>query len=364
MVLFHQKINLLRGLLTGEKAFTMPLYVNIDATHRCNLHCPYCRWHSPLLAEPFLDKTIKRDLAPDLFRRLCADLSGKGTQTLQFVGAGEPLLHPHIYDLITTAKSFGLGVLLYSNGLRLNASTVRSLIDARLDLLRVSLGDASAERFEQRHPQVAPGAFQQILDGLGQLSRLKKDRGLDTPGLELTVPIDRHILTEMDAIIDIAASTGCNGLFFSVVLDFGEEALKAFCLTPEEVDEVCRALPQKRKRLDQLSIRDNIDAVLLRYRIGRKVWGRVACYAPWYFSFIRSDGKVTACQRGQVPVGDLRQSRFEEIWNQEAYRSFRRRMWTDSNPPYDCGFCPHVVNNHRIHRYARWLLPFLRLCRG
>ena len=354
----------MRGLLTGQKAYSTPLYLNIDATHRCNLHCPYCRWHSPLLPKTILDKNIEPDLSPELFRGLCKDLSGTGTQTLMFVGAGEPLMHPQIYDLINTAKSFGFRVILYSNGLRLDAATAQSLIATRLDLLRVTLGDTSAEGFEQKHPQVKSGTFQHILEGLKHVSRIKQDRGTTAPQLELGVPIDSHILADLDKIINIATATGCNGLFFSVVLDFGEEALKPFCLSPEEVATACRILPQKRDLLEALSIRHNIDEVLLRYKIGRKVWKRVPCYSAWYYSFIRSDGKVLVCQRSEAPMGDLKQNRFAEIWNNESYNNFRRSALNDPNPPYDCEYCPHIVNNHRIHRYFRWLLPLVMISNG
>jgi MoaA/NifB/PqqE/SkfB family radical SAM enzyme len=363
MTPLHQKVNLFRGLLTGHKAYSKPFYLTIDATHRCNLHCAYCRWHSQLLPATFLNKNLESDLSPELFRQLCADLSGTGTQTLQFVGAGEPLLHPQIYDMISTAKSFGFRVLLYSNGVLLDDSTIRMLIAARLDLLRVTLGDTSAEGFEQKHPQIKLGAFQRILDGLNQFSGIKREQGLTTPQLELGVPIDRNILADLDTIIKIAATTGCNGLFFSVVLDFGQDALKHFCLSPEEVDTACRVLPKKRKLLETLSIRHNIDEVLLRYQIGRNVWKRVPCYGAWYFSFIRSDGQVMVCQRSQIPMGDLKQNSFGEIWNCEAYQNFRRSALLDRNPPYDCEFCPHVINNHRVYSYLRWLHPLLMICR-
>lgn len=59
-------------------------------------------------------------------------------------------------------------------------------------------------------------------------------------------------------------------------------------------------------------------------------------------------------------MGDLRLAPFAEIWNGERYRDFRRRALREAESPYDCEFCPHAVNNHRIHRYVRSLLPLVR----
>jgi len=353
-------LDILRGILTGTTAYAKPLYVNVDPTHRCNLQCACCRWHSPLLDRTLLDQSLERDLSPEVFRRFCAEARGTGTQTLQFVGAGEPLLHPDIAGLLGTAKAFGYRTLLYSNGLLLNEPTVRMLVDARLDVLRVTLGDTTAEQFDRKHPHVQPGAFGRLLEGLSRVSRIRQEAGSGVPRLELGVPLDRHVVADLDSVVAIAANAGCDGLFFSVVLDFGQDELKAFCLSPEEVEGARHALRRVRARLGTLGLRHNIDGVIRRYALGRRVWEAVPCYSAWYYTFLRSDGNVTVCQRGQDPMGDLRLAPFAEIWNGERYRDFRRRALREAESPYDCEFCPHAVNNHRIHRYVRSLLPLVR----
>lgn len=355
------KLTLLRSLCGGARASRGPLYANIDVTHHCNLHCAYCRWHSPLLSEPFLDHSIEKNLSPDLFRGFCEELRSMGTRRLLFVGAGEPLLHPHLDGLIKTAQNHNLRVTLYSNGTLLNESLAPSLIDSRLDTLRVTLGDSTAERFEQKHPNVKPGAFQRILDGLSHLSLLKKQLKVDHPRLELGVPIDRHTLHHLDPMVEIAGRTGCDGIFFSVVLDFGESSLESFCLTPEEIPIVRRLLKQMRGKLGRLALRHNIGEVLLRYTMGREVWEQTPCYAPWFYTFLRTDGRILVCQRSEEPLGDLNRNSFEAIWNNADYSRVRDTSLSSQTPLHDCSFCPHAINNYRIHRFFRFLLPLLRL---
>ncbi len=359
MVSLRHRFGFLRGLMSGGRARGLPLYANVDVTHRCNLACAYCRWHSRLLPETLLDGGLDLDLSPEAFRRFCEGARGTGTQTLQFVGAGEPLLHPEIATLVRTAKEHGYRVLLYSNGTTLDERSVRMLVEARLDVLRVTLGDTTSEQFDRKHPHVKPGLFPRILEGLARVTRVKREAGSAVPRLDLGVPIDRDLVADLDAIVGIAASTGCDGLWFSVVLDFGRDELAPFCLGPDEVERACDALRRARGRIERLSLAHNIDDVLVRYRLGKDVWKQAPCYSAWYFAFLRSDGRLTVCQRGQVPMGDLREQSFGEIWNGEAYREFRRRALTDPSPPYDCEFCPHAVNNHRVHRYARLVLPLL-----
>lgn len=47
MASFDHKTKLFKGLLTGEAAYTGPLFVAVDIAQRCNLQCLACICHSP-----------------------------------------------------------------------------------------------------------------------------------------------------------------------------------------------------------------------------------------------------------------------------------------------------------------------------
>ena len=132
MATLKYKLSFLRGLLSSERAYAGPYYVHIDITHRCNLKCLCCRWHSPLI-ESRRDKSISDDISVEIFERLCEDLHAMGTQEMYFVGTGEPMLHPRIFDLVAIAKAKGFKLILYTNGLKLDETVIQKLIDLRLD---------------------------------------------------------------------------------------------------------------------------------------------------------------------------------------------------------------------------------------
>jgi hypothetical protein len=70
---------------------------------------------------------------------------------------------------------------------------------------------------------------------------------------------------------------------------------------------------------------------------------------------------VLVCQRSELTMGDLARDSFGEIWNNEEYQKVRRGTLRGSDPPSFCEFCPHLVNNHRLHRTLGWLLPQRRV---
>jgi MoaA/NifB/PqqE/SkfB family radical SAM enzyme len=352
-------IDLVRGLLNGRKAFAPPLYVNIDATHRCNLKCAYCRWHSPLVTKPMLDRNAPRDLDPEIFDRLCACLEMMGGARMQFVGAGEPMLHPQFMQMMQSIHQHRLQSIVYTNGTLLTEKSCQALMDFAPDILRISMGAFSEASYSAMHPYLKPGMFQKILTGITRLAALKAGRAARHPILELCIPIDRENMKQFAEMAKMAHGIGINRIHYSVVLDFNQDGLKPFSLNQQEVALARKNLQNVRHYLDELGLLHNMDDVLLRYKADRMVLGKARCYTAWYYAFIRTDGKVAVCQRTHAFMGDLAHESFTQIWNGANYQRFRQHALQAGlntfGPDYDCDFCPHLVNNHRVHRHYRRL---------
>lgn len=104
--------------------------LRLSLTARCNLACPYCLPDGQ--EPPGLLNTAER-LA------LIAALQPLGLQTLRLTG-GEPLLHPHVEELIHEARALGVEeIALTSNGTLLSAERAQHLRNAGLSRLTLSL---------------------------------------------------------------------------------------------------------------------------------------------------------------------------------------------------------------------------------
>jgi len=367
MASLSYRIGLLRGLLSRQRAYVGPFYVHIDVTHRCNLRCLCCRWHSPLI-DSRRDKRITEDMPYDMFLKLCDELHAMGTQGMYFVGTGEPMMHPRFFDMIATAKERSFEVVAYTNGLSLDEANIHRLMELKLNVLRVSIWSPDPVKFIEQVDRATPETFQRIIDGMTLLSRLKAERKSKYPLVELCQSITHHDVGNMDAIIPLAQKTGCEKLCFSPLVDFNEGEFRRFVPDEEGSKLVCASLKKMKGQLARLSIANNINTMLLHYKSGGKLWKEVPCYPAWYFSYFRSDGKVFICQRNTkatIPVGDLRENRFEEIWNNDRYRAFRRKASTceglADDTGYFCDLCSHSMNSQRIHQRLRFFKPLERL---
>ena len=358
-----KRIKLLKGLLHGDIAHTGPFYAQVDITSRCNLHCLCCRWHSPLLQkEPQADRANK-DFPFHLFKKLCEELKLMDTRTIVFTGTGEPMLHPRIFDMISVAKKNDLEVIMFANGVLLNEAMVKSLIDSHLDKLKVTLWATSSEEYKKQYPKDNPKNFVEVINGLQLLSRLKAEQKRAFPFVELNHPINRQNYRTIDTMVELACKTGCNKLSFSLVKASGGEDFRKFLITANEEKMVRALLIKAKSRLKSLPMHHNINQALLNGFDKESAWEKTFCYIAWYYADIRVDGKVFACNRCDIPMGNLQESSFAEIWNNSPFRSFRSKSATyeglTSMGEYcNCNFCCHVEDNIGVHQYFKWFLPF------
>ena len=233
MATFHQKIKLLKGLVTGDIAHTGPFWVTVDVTRRCNLLCPSCQYHSPILDKPSPGDHAQKDIPVNLLEKLCNELKIMGTNQIVLTGEGEPFLHPHLFDLISIAKKAGFNITLLTNGTFLDETTPYSLINSGLDILRVSLWVTSREEYEQNRPQSNPGNFKRITDGLKFMSQFKMKQKTKSTSLILHYPINRFNFKRIEALTDLAITTGCDGVSFSAFVTSWDK-LSSFTLSFEE----------------------------------------------------------------------------------------------------------------------------------
>ena len=362
MATFKEKIMLLNGLLTGHVAHTGPFYVSVEITRRCNLQCVCCRCHSPGLTMSSVGDQSVKDISFNIFEKLCDELEKMDTTHLIITGEGEPFVHPRLFDLIAVAKKAGLHVLLFTNGTFLDEKSIEAILDSRLDVLKVSLWAGSYDGYKQNYPGAGPDNFSRIVAGLKSLSRIKAEKKSDLPYVNLHQPLNRFNYNDLNGMIDLTKETGCDSLTFSPIQTWRGQ-LAELALVQEEERTLRRSLIDAGKQLDSLSIEHNIDNVLLRYEIGEAVWEKLPCYIGWIWSRVKTDGTVVPCNTCDLAMGDLKEKRFCEIWNDSAYRAFRRSTLTRDGlasliEHCDCGFCCNVWDSARVHKIFRWFSPF------
>jgi radical SAM protein with 4Fe4S-binding SPASM domain len=363
MATLSQKIKLLRGLLSGEKAYTGPFFVLVDITRRCNLHCLGCRFHSSQMSGATAEDADNRDLSFNLFEKLCHELEALGTRALVLLGEGEPLLHPQVFDMIATAKALGFHTMLITNGTLLG-DRMESLLDSRLDALQVSLWAASIEEYQINYPGTPPAYFKKVVDSVTLLNSLKSDNRLKLPNVILHHPINRHNFQGVGSFLELAFTTGCDGVSFAPFCTWGG-AFDSSSLSPDEEQSLLLSLKETERRINSVGLEHNIGQTLMRYRIGKQIWQNVPCYIGWTHARIKIDGSVYPCGHCKMLMGNIESNSFREIWSGVPYRNFRNQASTRQglaslSRQCNCEYCCFLNDNLRVHRLFKWVSPFAR----
>jgi len=121
-----------------------PTYVMFDMTNKCNATCIHCP-HSV----GFPGSDHPEFIGASVFKNVIDQCVDKDINFIRVTADGEPLLHPHIWELFDYARDRGVGPIgLTSNGSALNRANAGRLLDSKIFMVDFSLDAFSEKTFE------------------------------------------------------------------------------------------------------------------------------------------------------------------------------------------------------------------------
>src|ERR1700676_2903078 len=149
----HRKLREVRGIVKGLVSTGHPLLVHIIPIRRCNLACTYCNefddFSKPVPTEQMLRRV---DLLGDL-----------GTSVVTISG-GEPLLHPHLDDIIHHMRKRRIVSGLITNGYLLTADRIQRLNRAGLEWLQISIDNVNPDEVSKKSLKVLDRKLQLLAE--------------------------------------------------------------------------------------------------------------------------------------------------------------------------------------------------------
>lgn len=173
-----------------------PVEIILEVTNYCNLRCRYCHIHGKGagFGRP------KGYMAPELWKDILRELS-QWTEPVHLVthGAGEPLLYPHLKELLLEAKKLPhLTVGFMTNGMLLSPEMSRFLVENQIDWLAFSIDGVRSET----HDSVRLGASLQLIEqNVEYLAAYKAKCGVTKPHLKFNMVLYPHIKDQKDAFL-------------------------------------------------------------------------------------------------------------------------------------------------------------------
>ena len=330
---------------TIEKRLELPRNIYLEVTNRCNLRCKACilyrgSWES------------QRDLTFDELVQITDQLPL--LERIALHGIGEPLLNTALPAMIRHLKNRSAFVFFNTNGILLDQGRQNALIDAGLDELRISLDAASAQGYKTMRDS---DRFDQIVANLRSFVTLLQRRRATRPLLSLWYLGTRENIGDLPDFVRLSADIGITQIYLQRLVYFQDDAGYGLA-TPEKTlvasdDEARQAVEQGQVLARQLDIQFNASGLSTPLESVRANAGPShtwkGCFRPTTLMYITANGNVLPCcispfstsDYTSIILGNVFESRLEEIWLGSKYRSFRKSHQTDK-PPKSCRGCGNL----------------------
>lgn len=261
----------------GKRPFNT---AQIELTSRCSTGCVFCP-HNALS-----DEWVQGDMPVELYREQIAPHLGL-FDLVYLQGWGEPMLHPHLWEMLDMARQKGCRTGFTTNGSWLQDDQNVKLLDMGVDLISVSFAGQAAAMHESLRTN---SRFDPLCRNFESLANLKKQRGCAHPWLELHFLMTRANLSELPALIELAASLGADevvatNLAYSPSLELDHMGVFGDHPLAEDLEILARAT-ENAARLD----------IPLRVYPLQAEPGTLVCDAdPLHSIYINHRGDVSAC---------------------------------------------------------------------
>lgn len=178
----------LAGLDTGWKL--SPLFISIEPTNVCNLHCPEC---------PVGMRTVNSErvnVNDKMVKKLIDELQSTLTHVI-FYFQGEPLMNMNFTNMVKYAHSKNLLTSTSTNAQLITSETAKKLVESGLDRLIISIDGTTQETYEAYR---IGGRLDKAIAGVENLIKWKKVLNSPSPYIEiqfLVLKTNEHQMLEM-----------------------------------------------------------------------------------------------------------------------------------------------------------------------
>jgi MoaA/NifB/PqqE/SkfB family radical SAM enzyme len=308
--------------------------IQVEVTSRCPNRCTYCP------QTVLRDKWQKHDLDWDAFTRLWPLM--RRTRRVHLQGWGEPLLNPLFFDMVALARKAGCSVSTTTSGLTMTPELAKNIVNSGLDILAFSLAGTDPVSNSSRQGI----HFERVCEAISLLQTVRRE----LVGVHLEVHIAYLLLaSSIDAVSRLPELMKRLGVHAAVVstLDYVPSAgLAAEAIAPDDTPKLARV----KAVLKEAAASARESDMEFHYELPDKdAPGNDCSENISRYLFVSADGSVSPCVYVNMPVdpddpnrrvfGNIREQDPLEIWEIEAFRSFRERL-AQGDPDIPCRSCP------------------------
>ncbi|RLF15097.1 MAG: radical SAM/SPASM domain-containing protein [Thermoprotei archaeon] len=340
--------------ITVPQKLPAPFLIVWNFTNMCNLKCKHCyqRAEKPLPDELTLEEKL----------RIVDELDKAGVAAVALSG-GEPTIHPHFLQIVKALSEREIYVAVATNGWKFaDYDFLRRAKEAGLRYVEVSVDSANPKRHDWFRG--VDGSWERAVKALENAVKLDMSHAM-------AVTITKFNLNEVKDILDLAESIGVRRVVFFNFIPVGRGvAITNLDLDPVEREKFLRKAykEMKRRGLEIEVTAPQYSRVVLQLSGKREISPTHfytgadpairalaqfigGCGAGRIYAGIQPNGDLIPCVFMPIKVGNLRESRFIELWNNAL---LLRKLRNRDNLWGFCKVCPYrnICGGCRARAYS------------
>lgn len=332
-----------------------PETISLFLTAACNLRCKMCgQWGEDGSSFKLTSDELKERLSLEEAKKFIDSVKHfKPTWTMF---GGEPMLHPQWVDIMAYIKQNGMRVNIVTNGVFIEKNA-EAIVKHKMDEIIYSLDGPRDLHDEIRQVK---GTFDKASKGLEKINELKKKHKTRFPILHVNTTLFEENYKKFDDIYEIASELGVDHINFHHLLFLSQQQFEAH-------DNIFRATYNRPSPEWSGFVRDTLPKMDPEYIIAVKnkysnMQGKPVvsfypnftddeirryytswefeptsypnrCMSLWMTAYVFPDGSVRPYHSMNFVAGNIKENSFEEIWNNEEYKAFRRYIQKNKKFP-------------------------------
>jgi radical SAM protein with 4Fe4S-binding SPASM domain len=272
-----------------------------------------------------------------------------------YFGGGEPFIREDFLTILGHVKSFDLPVSLATNGTLLDQERIQKVVALGIDKMNFSI-----DGYEELHDELrGEGSFSKVTSNIKNIMECRKEKNIKKPFITVNITINPLVVGHLqDTIHSVRTAIGDEVDFYRIhhlwfitltelqvhkaaiqkYLNREASGAKAhFIPFSQEIDS--RALANEISQIknwERIKYFPNLrDKEIMQFYSGScRIKKR--CMAPFRAAIVKPNGDVKFCPDEWIDdyiLGNIREDRFENIWNNKQARRFRSIIfWKKSFP--------------------------------
>jgi len=190
-----------------------PETVSLFLTLKCNLTCSMCgQWGDNGAFKEFSNETLREQLSMDEIKGIIDNLAPHRPNITLF--GGEPMMYKDWTDVVKYIKSKGMRCNMVTNGTLMSVYAER-IVESGIDEIILSLDGTEAVHDVTRGKE---GTFEKLTQGVREVAKLRNERGLKTPHLNINTTVFETNYDHLNDLVDIAEEIGADKINFHHLL--------------------------------------------------------------------------------------------------------------------------------------------------